>query len=91
MAVLAKTVRVSSMLRSRLSSTAAPAAAAAAAATSKPQRTYGGLNDDDRVFQNLYGVHDWRLKEAMKRVSIWILYGRVTEGKAEMPKLFILP
>ena len=31
-------------------------------------RTYGGLKDEDRIFQNLYGRHDWRLKGAMSRV-----------------------
>jgi len=25
------------------------------------------LKDEDRIFQNLYGRHDWRLKEALKR------------------------
>jgi len=29
--------------------------------------TYGGLKDQDRIFQNLYGQYDWRLKDAMKR------------------------
>lgn len=30
-----------------------------------PKRTYGGLRDQDRIFQNLYGHHDFRLKGAM--------------------------
>lgn len=29
--------------------------------------TFGPLADEDRVFTNLYGRHDWRLKGAMKR------------------------
>lgn len=29
--------------------------------------TFGGLADQDRIFTNLYGRHDWRLKGAMKR------------------------
>lgn len=29
--------------------------------------TFGSLKDEDRIFTNLYGRHDWRLKEAMKR------------------------
>ncbi|KAM8712046.1 hypothetical protein ACLKA7_012550 [Drosophila subpalustris] len=29
--------------------------------------TFGPLADADRIFTNLYGRHDWRLKEAMKR------------------------
>lgn len=28
---------------------------------------YGPLADQDRIFTNLYGRHDWRLKGAMKR------------------------
>lgn len=30
-------------------------------------RSYGGLSDEDRVFTNIYGRHDWRLKGAMAR------------------------
>uniref|UniRef100_A0A1I8B182 E3 ubiquitin-protein ligase n=1 Tax=Meloidogyne hapla TaxID=6305 RepID=A0A1I8B182_MELHA len=29
--------------------------------------TYGGLKDEDRIFTNLYGRHDYRLKAAMNR------------------------
>ncbi|XP_016976522.1 NADH dehydrogenase [ubiquinone] flavoprotein 1, mitochondrial [Drosophila rhopaloa] len=29
--------------------------------------TFGPLADEDRIFTNLYGRHDWRLKAAMKR------------------------
>jgi NADH dehydrogenase (ubiquinone) flavoprotein 1 len=35
-----------------------------AASTAK---TYGGLKDEDRIFTNLYGRHDFRLKGALKR------------------------
>jgi NADH dehydrogenase (ubiquinone) flavoprotein 1 len=63
---------------SRQLSTAAPAAGAAAApaapaaAPAKPAepaftKVYGGLKDQDRIFTNLYGEGDWRLKAAMKR------------------------
>lgn len=31
------------------------------------QQSYGGLKDEDRIFTNLYGRHDWRLKGAMQR------------------------
>lgn len=31
------------------------------------KKTYGPLNDEDRIFTNLYGRHDWRLKGAMAR------------------------
>lgn len=30
-------------------------------------RTYGDLKDEDRVFKNLYGLHDWSLKGDMAR------------------------
>ena len=33
------------------------------------QRSYGGLKDEDRIFTNLYGRHDWKLKGSMSRVS----------------------
>ena len=41
---------------------------AAVRAMSTATRTYGNLKDDDRVFQNLYGKHDWGLTGAMQRV-----------------------
>ena len=31
-----------------------------------PKRQYGGLKDQDRIFQNLYGHHGADLKSAMK-------------------------
>ncbi|XP_064652648.1 NADH dehydrogenase [ubiquinone] flavoprotein 1, mitochondrial-like [Lineus longissimus] len=34
----------------------------------KPEKTtFGPLKDEDRIFTNLYGRHDWRLKGAMSR------------------------
>jgi hypothetical protein len=30
-------------------------------------RVYGGLKDQDRIFTNLYGEQDWRIKAAEKR------------------------
>eukprot|EP00949_MAST-11_sp_MAST-11-sp1_P002022 g2022.t1 len=38
-------------------------------ATEEPAltRVYGGLNDGDRIFSNIYGEQDWRLKDAEKR------------------------
>merc|ERR1712168_1578071 len=30
-------------------------------------RPHGGLADEDRIFTNIYGRHDWRLKGAMSR------------------------
>ncbi|OLY78814.1 NADH dehydrogenase [ubiquinone] flavoprotein 1, mitochondrial [Smittium mucronatum] len=32
-----------------------------------PTRTYGGLKDQDRIFTNLYGIHDFKLKGALSR------------------------
>uniref|UniRef100_A0A1E1X961 NADH dehydrogenase [ubiquinone] flavoprotein 1, mitochondrial n=1 Tax=Amblyomma aureolatum TaxID=187763 RepID=A0A1E1X961_9ACAR len=45
------------------------ATAGAPAATPPPQTKtkFGPLKDEDRIFQNLYGRHDWRLKGAMSR------------------------
>lgn len=31
------------------------------------QQVYGPLADEDRIFTNLYGRHDWRLKGAVAR------------------------
>ncbi|KAI9594285.1 hypothetical protein BDF19DRAFT_445474 [Syncephalis fuscata] len=36
-------------------------------ATPHPPRVYGGLKDQDRIFTNLYGRHDFRLKGAQAR------------------------
>jgi len=32
------------------------------------QTKFGDLKDEDRIFTNLYGRHDWRLKGALTRV-----------------------
>lgn len=32
-----------------------------------PERVYGNMKDEDRIFTNLYGRHDWKLKGAMSR------------------------
>ena len=31
------------------------------------QTSYGSLPDEDRIFSNLYGRHEWRLQGAMAR------------------------
>ncbi|CAF0994125.1 unnamed protein product [Brachionus calyciflorus] len=41
--------------------------AAAAAPPKQKKTTFGGLKDEDRIFTNLYGRHDWKLKGAMSR------------------------
>lgn len=43
------------------------AAVASPAARSESTKTYGPLHDDDRIFTNLYGRHDWKLKGAQAR------------------------
>jgi len=52
-----------------VSQQAAPAPAQAPPAPpAPPARTkFGGLSDEDRIFSNLYGTNDWRLKDAVKR------------------------
>ena len=43
-------------------------AAATPPKDAKPQKTkFGPLKDEDRIFTNLYGRHDWKLKGAMAR------------------------
>jgi NADH dehydrogenase (ubiquinone) flavoprotein 1 len=37
-------------------------------ATYATLRAYGGLKDQDRIFTNLYGKHDFGIKGALKRV-----------------------
>ena len=52
---------------------AAAAAAAAASSTAADEsagmniQVYGGLLDQDRIFSNIYGEQDWRLKDAEMR------------------------
>ena len=44
---------------------------AAAAVPPKQTKTkFGGLKDSDRIFTNLYGRHDFKLKGAQSRVMI---------------------
>ena len=45
---------------------AQPRRTLATVAEGAPKRTYGGLKDQDRIFQNLYGHHGTDLKSAMK-------------------------
>ncbi|KAG1695761.1 NADH dehydrogenase [ubiquinone] flavoprotein 1, mitochondrial [Nymphon striatum] len=57
-----------------------------------PKTQFGGLKDEDRIFTNLYGRHDWRLKGALSRGdwyktkeillkgTDWILKEIVTSG-----------
>jgi len=43
-------------------------------------RVYGGLKDQDRIFTNLYGEEDWRLKAAMKRGDWYRTKDILTQG-----------
>ena len=67
-------------LRRLLSSTPPKPAAAAPASSASNEpvlgRVYGGLKDQDRIFTNLYGEQDWRLKSAMKRGFLWLFIFR---------------
>lgn len=38
------------------------------------QTKFGPLKDEDRIFTNLYGRHDWRLKGALKRVGNLVIH-----------------
>jgi len=42
-------------------------AAPAAAPPKQTKTSFGGLKDEDRIFTNLYGRHDWKLKGALSR------------------------
>ncbi|PVU85451.1 hypothetical protein BB560_007012 [Smittium megazygosporum] len=57
-------LRVNSSLRVGTRTLASAAAAGEAAST---PRKYGGLKDQDRIFTNLYGRHDFGLKGALSR------------------------
>lgn len=46
-----------------------------------PARSYGGLSDQDRIFQNLYGQRDWGLKGALKRGTWYKTKEIVQKGK----------
>ena len=51
------------------------AQSAAAAPVPAPKKTkFGGLKDEDRIFTNLYGRHDWKLKGALSRVFYYYYY-----------------
>uniref|UniRef100_K7G8M2 NADH dehydrogenase [ubiquinone] flavoprotein 1, mitochondrial n=1 Tax=Pelodiscus sinensis TaxID=13735 RepID=K7G8M2_PELSI len=47
-----------------------------------PKKTqFGSLKDEDRIFTNLYGRHEWRLKGALSRGDVdWILNEIKTSG-----------
>jgi len=51
----------------RLSANSVRRFSTAPAAEPALAQVYGGLKDQDRIFTNLYGEQDWRLKAAMKR------------------------
>jgi len=58
----------SAALPSASAVTASPGAVPSGAVTLVTQvRSHGGLADEDRIFTNIYGRHDWRLKGALSR------------------------
>ncbi|XP_065843971.1 NADH dehydrogenase [ubiquinone] flavoprotein 1, mitochondrial-like [Oscarella lobularis] len=50
--------------------------------TAESKRSYGSLKDDDRIFTNLYGRHDWKLKGAMQRGD-WYKTKEIVEKGAD--------
>ncbi|XP_060576893.1 NADH dehydrogenase [ubiquinone] flavoprotein 1, mitochondrial-like isoform X2 [Ruditapes philippinarum] len=49
----------------------------------KPEKTkFGPLHDDDRIFQNIYGRHDFKLKASMQRV-VWYKTKEIVEKGAD--------
>jgi len=60
--------KCTSLLRSMNGSLPATIAVRHNTTEAAPQKTkFGPLKDEDRIFRNLYGRHDWRLKGAMAR------------------------
>jgi len=55
-------------------------------ASSEPQKVYGPLKDEDRIFTNLYGRHDWRLKGAMARGDWYKTKEIILKGKEWIQK-----
>lgn len=45
------------------------------------KKSYGALHDDDRIFTNLYGRHDWKLKGAMARGDWYKTKEIILKGK----------
>jgi NADH dehydrogenase (ubiquinone) flavoprotein 1 len=66
--MLASISRVASrsLAKRAISATAVPCKAAAAD-TTPLVAVYGGLDDKDRIFTNVYGQQSWRIGDAMKR------------------------
>lgn len=58
--------RLSPLLRGALNQQSA-AGAAVVAVRNNSTKSYGNLSDEDRIFTNLYGRHDWRMKGALAR------------------------
>ncbi|XP_060576892.1 NADH dehydrogenase [ubiquinone] flavoprotein 1, mitochondrial-like isoform X1 [Ruditapes philippinarum] len=49
----------------------------------KPEKTkFGPLHDDDRIFQNIYGRHDFKLKASMQR-GVWYKTKEIVEKGAD--------
>jgi NADH dehydrogenase (ubiquinone) flavoprotein 1 len=48
---------------------------------SNAERSYGGLQDKDRIFTNLYGEYDWTIKGAEKRGDWYATKDLVLKGR----------
>jgi len=58
--------RLSPLFRGFLNQQSA-AGAAVVSVRNNSTKSYGNLSDEDRIFTNLYGRHDWRMKGALAR------------------------
>ncbi|KAJ3077577.1 ndufv1NADH dehydrogenase flavoprotein subunit 1 [Quaeritorhiza haematococci] len=59
--------RLSNATSAAATATASRGLATIAPEPAAPKKSYGNLSDQDRIFTNLYGRHDFRLQGAMKR------------------------
>ncbi len=78
---VAETITTSAAAASTAAPAAKPAEPAAAAPPPAPERTtFGGLKDDDRIFQNIYGRHDPFMKGAEARGDWYRTKDLITKG-----------
>ncbi len=67
-------------------------AAAAPAPGVPPKQTrtsFGGVKDSDRIFTNLYGRYDWKLKGAMQRGDWYKTKEILLKGMLEKAMIFV--
>jgi NADH dehydrogenase (ubiquinone) flavoprotein 1 len=56
------------IVRFQATAAATPAAPQPGVPPKQTKTKFGGLKDEDRIFTNLYGRHDYKLKGALARV-----------------------